>query len=318
MDLNALDLVDLYLGEFDGRPFCDVKVMPGADAPRAPLDEAYAAEINEIRSYCERTYKQTGKPEFPLVHRGGRYRVTTFDNPSFGPAFFTISRVAAKIYALEKLNLPTHIEQLLVDPRLRGLILLCGSMSSGKTSSAASILAHRLRVRGGLAMAIEDPIETLLEGMHGEGRCIGVEVSRTEGGYGEALTRVLRARVGTVLVGEIRDESTAEKVLSLASTDHLVISTIHASSPTSALELLYTYATKAGVRNAAGLVSRGISIVIYQKLLTLGSGRRMPEAEAVSFHEERDTHTLRKMVEDGLFASLPEMFSQQHKRLLHV
>jgi twitching motility protein PilT len=318
MELNQLELVDLYLGYHEGASFCDVKRLPGADASRQPLAAMYEDEVAGIRTRCETLYADTKRPEFPLLHKGIRYRVTAFDNPNLGSPFFTLSRVSAKLYPLEKLGLPEHIEKLLISPSLRGLVLLCGAMSSGKTSSAASVLAHRLSTLGGLAMAVEDPIETLLDGMHGDGRCIQVEVSRTDGGYGEALTRVLRARVGTVLVGEIRDEATAEKVLSLASTDHLVISTIHASSPTTALELLYTYATKAGVKNAAGLVARGISLVIYLQMRKLSSGRTMLDPECVSFFEGNDAHVLRKMLADGDFGGLPEMFAKQHKQSLHI
>src|ERR1700750_105158 len=241
MLLNDVKLVDLYLGEHEGKLFADVKVTPGADAPREPLPAAVEAEVEELRARCEATYANTGHPEFSLLHGtpAVRYRVTAFDNPTLGAPYFTLSRVAARIFPLASVNLPAETEQWLLRHDSRGLVLFCGAMSSGKTSSSGSIMSARLCEHGGLAMALEDPIETLLDGMHGQGRCMQIEVSRHNGGYLEGLTKVLRARVGTVLVGEIRPGPTAERVLSLASTDHLVFSTIHAASPAAAIWLLF-------------------------------------------------------------------------------
>ena len=315
MSLNDLKLVDMYLGQSDGRLFCDVKVLPGADAPRQALPLEYADEAERLRAKCLERYRQGGSSEFSLVHDDIRYRVTSFDMPGDSAPFFTVSRVSAQVFELRKLYLPPDIETLLLDPSLRGLVLVCGSMSSGKTSSVQSFVCGRMRENGGIAIAIEDPIENVIEGMHGDGRVIQVEVNRHKGGYEEELTKALRARIGTVLVGEIRDKATASRVLTLANTDHLVFSTIHAASPAAAIELFYTYASEAGVSNAASLVARGLSVVIWQQI-TRFNGKTKFYAEAASIIDPLDSPTLRTLISACDFDKLPEQFARQYKRQL--
>jgi len=164
MPLCDLQFVDLYLGRSHGQAFCDVKALPGADAPRLPLPEELQVEVQAVRERLEATYRESGRPEFPLNHEGVLYRVTTFENPGDPAPFFTLSRVEAKIFPFARLNLPEHVASAVLASQTRGLVLIAGSMSSGKTSSAASILSERLRRHGGFAMAFEDPIETMLDG----------------------------------------------------------------------------------------------------------------------------------------------------------
>lgn len=317
MTLNDVPLVDMYLGEFRGAPFCDIKPLPGADSPREALPESCFAEVMKIRDECERRYFGAKRPEFAYLHQGVTYRVTVFEIADGGRPFFTFSRVAAKIYPIDRLGLPDDIEDLLVSPSLRGLVVVVGGMGSGKTSSSQSMVSHRLTRRGGIALAMEDPIETVLEGMHGPGRCIQVEVSRSEGGYGEALTRALRSRMGTLFVGEIRDADTALRVLTMASTDHLIFSTLHAASPAAAFELLDTYATDAKGSSASGLVSRAVSVVIYQSITRSRDGASTFNSEAVSLLDIKDSAVIRTMIERREYATLSSQFSAQHKRRLH-
>lgn len=317
MPLCDLQFVDLYLGRSHGQAFCDVKALPGADAPRLPLPEELEVEVQAVRERLEATYRESGRPEFPLNHEGVLYRVTTFENPGDPAPFFTLSRVEAKIFPFARLNLPEHVASAVLASQTRGLVLIAGSMSSGKTSSAASILSERLRRHGGFAMAFEDPIETMLDGMHGDGRCMRVEVSRHTGGYGEALTRALRARVGTMLVGEIRDGDTAEQTLRMASTDHLIFSTIHADSPAAAIELLYTYARKSHVENAAALVARGLSVVIWQRLIRQAGGGASVLPECLSLLGEDDRGALKALIAAADFAKLTDLIEGQQRRALY-
>jgi twitching motility protein PilT len=318
MAFNDVPLVDVFLGELNGKPFCEIKGAPGADASLQPLPSEYAEEVEGIRVACENFLKESGRPEFAHVHEGVTYRVTAFDAPGSIRPFLTLSRVAAKMYPIEKLFLPEDIEALLLNKSLRGAVLFVGGMGSGKTSSMQSVGAARLTRLGGAAMAIEDPIETALGGKHGDGLCIQVEVSRHNGGYEEALLKALRSRMGTLFVGEVRDNDTAQRVLSMSTTDHLIFSTMHADSPTSAIQLLHTYASRAGDSDAAGLVSRGLSVVIYQKLIEQRDRAPMLHTEAISLLDPKDSPVIRSMIAKKEFENLPRMFMDQHKRRLRA
>ena len=49
------------------------------------------------------------------------------------------------------LGFPREVAQALLDPGLRGLVLICGDMGTGKTSKAASLIVERLTRHGGIA-----------------------------------------------------------------------------------------------------------------------------------------------------------------------
>jgi len=116
--------------------------------------------------------------------------------------------------------------------RQSGLILICGPTGSGKTTTIYSML-NTLCGRGMNIMTIEDPVEVELNGI------VQTQVNDAIGfGFAEGLRSILRNDPDVVLVGEIRDESTAEIAVRAAMTGHLVISTVHANSPIGAIKRL--------------------------------------------------------------------------------
>jgi twitching motility protein PilT len=143
-------------------------------------------------------------------------------------------------------------------------------MGNGKTATAASLIVDRLKQGGGLAIALEDPLETNLDGVHGErsGRCVQVQASRKTGGFKEHLIKTMRTGADLIFVGEIRDGDTAEQAAIGALNGHLMIATMHASSPSSAIERFITLAKSGGSRitNIEDIVAAGLSIVVTQSL----------------------------------------------------
>jgi hypothetical protein len=231
--------------------------------------------------------------------------------------FFTISRVATRLVPIQRLALPRRIREAILSPNTRGLILFVGPMSSGKTSSGASSMSARLQTLSCEGLSLEDPIETLLDGLHGNGRCTQIEVSRTNGGYREALTRALRSRIGSIFVSEIRDEDTTEQVLRMASTDHFILSTMHAESVQAAVELLYTYAKK-GVDNAASLIASGVTAIVYQRLIRSPSGEVSVEPTCLSFLDPTDRDALKSIIRAGEFDKIRSIQQEQQRRHMHA
>ena len=131
-----------------------------------------------------------------------------------------------------------------------GLVLITGPAGSGKTTTAYALMRELVRRHGGQVslMSIEDPVEARLH---------GVAQSQVHEPAGftldVGLRSLLRQDPEIVLVGEIRDPTTARLVFRAALTGHLVITTYHAGSSADALRRLLdmgieSYMIKSGLR----------------------------------------------------------------------
>ena len=107
--------------------------------------------------------------------------------------------------------------------RREGLLLVTGPTGSGKTTTIHSLLAELAAERTDRQIVtIEDPVERRIPGV------AQVAVAPLRGfGYAEALTAALRQDANVLVVGEVRDRTTAAACLTAALTGHLVISTLH-------------------------------------------------------------------------------------------
>jgi general secretion pathway protein E len=117
--------------------------------------------------------------------------------------------------------------------RPNGLILVTGPTGSGKTTTLYSSLKYLSGPDVNIT-TIEDPIEMVEESFNQ----IAVH-SKIGLGFAESLRHVLRQDPDILMVGEIRDEETANQALQAALTGHLVFSTLHTNdSATSVTRLL--------------------------------------------------------------------------------
>lgn len=114
-----------------------------------------------------------------------------------------------------------------------GLLLLTGPAGSGKTTTIYACLRNLLAAGGRHIITIEDPAEQVLPGL------MQTEVNEARGlTFAVAARHLLRQDPQVLVVGEIRDEETANLALRAALTGHLVISTLHAGSCRGVLERL--------------------------------------------------------------------------------
>jgi type IV pilus assembly protein PilB len=113
-----------------------------------------------------------------------------------------------------------------------GMILVTGPTGCGKTTTLYSIL-KLLNRRHVNIVTIEDPVEYDMEGVNQIQ--VNPEAKLT---FATGLRSILRQDPNVILVGEIRDNETADIAINLAMTGHLVLSTLHTNNAATAIPRL--------------------------------------------------------------------------------
>lgn len=138
-----------------------------------------------------------------------------------------------------------------------GLILNTGPTGSGKTTTLYAFLRHisssEIKI-----ITIEDPIEYHLDGV--SQTQVDTDADYT---FASGLRSILRQDPDVILVGEIRDQETAEIAMNASLTGHLVLSTLHTNDAVGAIPRLIDLGAKPQILGPA------ISLVIAQRLVRL-------------------------------------------------
>ena len=131
------------------------------------------------------------------------------------------------IPTIEELNLHPSLHD--ISKIKSGLVLICGSSGVGKTTTIAAIINDINKSRQAHIVTLEDPIEYRFQSNKSfiEQRELGSHMPSFEQG----LIDVLREDADVIVVGELREGETMRLALDAAESGHLVIATLHASSP---------------------------------------------------------------------------------------
>lgn len=305
--IASATFIDLYLGH----DFADVKGLEGQPR-RVAAPAEWQEEIKRLKARCQGQLDATGEPEFSIVIEDSVLFRVTYMLDVYAKPLFVLNRSAAKILPLMDIGLPDAVHNCVMSEATKGLVFICGEMASGKTTSAASIVQARLVQHGGLALAVEDPPDTPLHGLHGKGRCVQVPVSRRQGGYGEALIRALRTRADLIFVGEVRDTPTAVQAVQASINGHFIICTGHAGSVVMGIERLAVLA-QPQLPNALQILSQGLVAVIHQTLQRSDHGPARLTLECLSL-SDGDAPAIREKIRQGTLQMLEQDIANQSSR----
>lgn len=139
--------------------------------------------------------------------------------------------------------------------RSHGMIILTGPTGSGKTTTLYAMLSSVNQPQNKI-LTIEDPVEYQIEGI--EQVQAHPEIGLT---FAEGLRSFLRHDPDIIMVGEIRDEETAEIAIRSSLTGHLVLSTLHTNDTASATTRLIDMKVK------PYLVASTLALIISQRLV---------------------------------------------------
>lgn len=136
-----------------------------------------------------------------------------------------------------------------------GIILVTGATGSGKSTTVYSIL-NRLNREDVNIITVEDPVEMEIEGVNQVQT--NSEIGLT---FASALRSILRQDPNIIMIGEIRDNETAQIAVRASITGHLVLSTIHTNNSLNTIERLLDMDVERYLLSAAltGIVSQKLA-----------------------------------------------------------
>ncbi len=136
-----------------------------------------------------------------------------------------------------------------------GIILITGPTGSGKSTTLYSCL-ELLNKEERNIITLEDPVEYSIDGVNQSQ--INPEIGYT---FASGLRSILRQDPNIIMVGEIRDNETAELTIHAALTGHLVLSTLHTNSSIGAIPRLVDMSIE------AFLLASSLRVVAAQRLV---------------------------------------------------
>ena len=205
----------------------------------------------------ERRLSQDGRFSMKVDDFEIDMRISTMPTQNGESAVMRIFNQSSGIIRLNHMGFPHVIVE-----RLRrwihsphGIVLVTGPTGSGKTTTLYSVLAE-LNTSAKKIITVEDPVEFRMD------RVNQVQVNNKIGlTFASILRTVLRQDPDIVLVGEMRDEETADIAIRAALTGHLVLSTLHTNDARSTVIRLF----EMGVKGFA--VASSVLGVLAQRLV---------------------------------------------------
>jgi len=285
--------------------------LDGVLSPVSELSEAVAERVvgrikflARLKTYQE-SLPQDGRIERADLASANDIRVATYPTVTGEKIVLRLfNSSAAK--KLAELDFPeyAHAELEHFLRQTSGLLLLTGPAGSGKTTTIYACLRFLAELGGRHIITVEDPAEQIVPGV------MQTEVNEARGlDFAKAARHLLRQDPQVLVIGEIRDEETANIAVRAALTGHLVISTLHAGSCQGVFERLMVLCPDHSA------VASSLSLVVNQRLVRklcnhcagkgcescvqTGYRERLPVVECL-----RVTEDMRRVIAKGQIESL--------------
>lgn len=206
-----------------------------------------------------------------------RFRCSIFTQRNY-PSI-VIRNIPIAVKTMEELNLPGEVLKRLAMER-RGIVLLTGTMGSGKSTTIASMIEHININANKHIFTLEEPIEYTFQ----DKNCIinQRELGKDVSSYGSALRSFTLQSPDVIYVGNIRDAETMQAVLIAAETGVLVLSTLHTVNAAQTVERIINFFPPHQHQQISTQLSQLLKGVISLRLIPLSDGSgRMPASEVM-------------------------------------
>ncbi|MBL7072142.1 MAG: PilT/PilU family type 4a pilus ATPase [Candidatus Omnitrophica bacterium] len=256
-------------------PFLRINKELTAQKTHAPLTaDEMAMIISDLATEDQRRlFDKNNEIDFAYLGKDiGRFRVNIFRQR--GEAGIVMRHVKDTIPTFKKLNLPAVFEKIAgID---RGIILVTGASSSGKSTTLASIIDHINSHKNKHIVTLENPIEFIYRDKMAviNQREIGVDTES----FHAALRQVIRQDPDVIVIGEMRDTESVRVSISAAETGHLVLSSFHADDTVQAISRLIDFFKDSEKNQIRMQLADNLRAITSQRLLKMAGAK---ESDAV-------------------------------------
>ena len=184
---------------------------------------------------AERRKPQDGRSRLRFEGRRIDLRVSTMPTQFGEKIVIRLLNADKAVLSMDQLGLSPENMRLVQSflSNAQGMILVTGPTGSGKTSTLYTAL-NSIKSSTNNIITLEDPIEMQIPGVN------QMQINAKAGvTFASGLRSILRQDPNVILVGEIRDQETADIALGAAQTGHLLLSTLHTNDATATVTRLF-------------------------------------------------------------------------------
>jgi len=195
-----------------------------------------------------------------------------------------------EVLNFDTLHLPPVIQQ--ISNTRRGLVLVTGATGNGKSTTIAAMIQHINVSRPAHILTIEDPIEFLFENKNSV--IIQREVGTDTASFKDAMLAALRQDPDVIMLGEVRDEVSADVCLKAAETGHLLITTLHTPDAVATIKRFCGFFAEGNMETQLARFADSLQAVVSLRLLRKADKTGLIPAVEVL----RVTHTIQECIKD--------------------
>ena len=249
--------------------------LVGVTKERLTADQSRKLSLDLLTDEQEVKFRENLDYDVMLANESGRFRVNIgFFNGDIGA---TIRILPEEPQAIKDLLLPEAVRELA--HRTKGLVLITGSTSQGKTTTMSSMIDEVNANCKKHIITIEDPIEYVHKNKKGIVR--QREIGRDTKTFYSGLRAALRQDPDVIAIGEMRDFDTIKIALAAAETGILVLSTLHVISIDKVIERLLSYGPAEAADNLRFLLAESLQGIIHQELVPTVNNRQRVACEVL-------------------------------------
>jgi twitching motility protein PilT len=236
------------------------------DAPRLTAEDTAALAEGFIPDINKKELTERGDSDFAYANEFARYRTSIVRQRLGVEIVFRV--INTHVRTMDELGLPEHLK--LLTRYQNGLILVTGSVGTGKSTTLAAMVEQVNMERRDHIITLEDPIEYIFtsKNCHVTQR----EVFTHTESFSAALRASLREDPDVIMVGEMRDLETISLAITASETGHLVLATLHTGNASRTLDRLLDVFPSDQQEQVRVMVSESLRGVISHQLVPRADG----------------------------------------------